>query len=82
MAATAKTQLHLKLSSFYGAAVPRPYVLLDKETGETVQDRVDAPQVNDALIGAHVALLVYMPQQGRGPAGSAGFDGGGKRGVS
>jgi hypothetical protein len=66
MAATAKTQLHLKLSSFYGAAVPRPYVLLDKETGEPVQDRVDPPQVNDALIGAYVILQgVLMLQQGR-----------------
>ena len=40
----------LKLSSFYGDRLARPYVLLDKE-GNALKGRVEAPAVNDALIG-------------------------------
>ena len=39
------------VASFYGSAVPRPYVMHDRE-GEVLQDRVDKPRVNGALVGA------------------------------
>lgn len=39
----------LKVTSFYGIAVPRPHVLLDEEKNP-IKDRVEAPKVNDALI--------------------------------
>lgn len=45
-----RVQLPLQLSSFYGDKIARPYVVLDAE-GKPVQDRVDAPHVNDALLG-------------------------------
>lgn len=40
----------LKLSSFYGDRLARPYVVLDDQ-GKEISDRVDPPRVNDALIG-------------------------------
>lgn len=40
----------LKLSSFYGNNIARPYIVLNEETGESIKDRVDAPRVNDALL--------------------------------
>lgn len=43
-----------QMSSFYGDKIARPYVVLDAE-GEPVQGRVDAPQVNDALLGEEQA---------------------------
>ena len=39
------------VASFYGSAVPRPYVVHDA-AGEVKQDRVAKPRVNAALVGA------------------------------
>lgn len=39
-----------KLTSFYGSELARPYVVL-KDNGEVEKERVDAPKINDALIG-------------------------------
>jgi hypothetical protein len=39
-----------KISSFYGNAVPRPFILL-QPTGKPVDERVDPPRVNTALLG-------------------------------
>ena len=39
----------LKLSSFYGAGIARPYVVFDAE-GAPVKERVNQPRVNDALV--------------------------------
>lgn len=41
---------HLKLSSFYGSNIARPYIVFDPQ-GAEVSARVDRPRVNDALIG-------------------------------
>ncbi|KAL4427874.1 hypothetical protein ABPG75_001963 [Micractinium tetrahymenae] len=49
----------LKVSSFYGDKIARPYVVLDAE-GKPVQDRVDAPQVNDALLEWATRVPVKM----------------------
>ena len=49
------TSAQLKLSSFYGDRLARPYVLLDKE-GNALKGRVEAPAVNDALIGERLAV--------------------------
>lgn len=43
-----KTQL--KVSSFYGDRIARPYVLLDKDGNAVKEGRVEAPKINDALI--------------------------------
>ncbi|KFM25950.1 hypothetical protein F751_3588 [Auxenochlorella protothecoides] len=40
---------HLKLSSFYGSNIARPYIVFDPQ-GAEVSARVDRPRVNDALI--------------------------------
>ena len=39
------------VASFYGTAVPRPYIMRD-DLGTVVKDRVAAPRVNAALVGA------------------------------
>ena len=69
----------VRSTSFYGVNVPRPFLVLDKE-GEVVGDRVDAPCINDALIGgwvggaatrAIVARLSFPPSPRRvGQAGA------------
>ena len=43
------------VSAFYGTALPRPYLLLDKTSGEVKTDRLAPPKVNDALLGASQA---------------------------
>ena len=45
----ASVKSQLKLSSFYGNNIARPFIVLDTD-GKTVQERVDAPKVHDALI--------------------------------
>ena len=43
------------VSAFYGTALPRPYLLLDKTSGQVKTDRLEPPKVNDALLGASQA---------------------------
>lgn len=40
----------VKISSFYGQDVARPYLLIDAETGKPVTDRVNQPSANDPLL--------------------------------
>jgi hypothetical protein len=40
----------VKLSSFYGPTVARPYLLLGEDKRTIIKDRVDTPSVNGALL--------------------------------
>ena len=51
MAAQSLNILPRTVASFYGASVPRPYVVRDA-SGEVKQDRPAKPRVNAALVGA------------------------------
>jgi hypothetical protein len=49
------------VSGFYGNAVPRPYLLLDKTSGQVKKDRLGPPKVNEALLGASQAPRTPFP---------------------
>jgi hypothetical protein len=49
------------VASFYGASVPRPYVVRDAD-GEVKHDRVAKPRVNAALVGARATALRSRPE--------------------
>ena len=50
--ATSTTWLPKTVTSFYGGTLPRPFLLLDKTTGQVTKERMAAPKLNDALLGA------------------------------
>ena len=49
------------VSAFYGTALPRPYLLLDKTSGQVVKERVAPPKVSDALLGESQGAAVAFP---------------------
>lgn len=53
-----KVLSNTKISNFYGKNIARPYVVFN-ESGLVEKDRVDAPRINDALIGACKRRYAY-----------------------